>query len=176
MSHAIALPAARRRAAVSFGAVRAVLLSLLMLFAHGVCADPAVAEQRLQIVEQNFALLKNNYAIAKLQLQSGQPNAAAVSFTLARAQSAEMTANLALLRNDNQHTFDNGLYLNGTAQQQAINYTDVAKSLSQQLQTKLLILSIQPTSQIDLILADQTITQLTAKLLQLEQAMIAAQQ
>ncbi|MGO4774181.1 hypothetical protein AB4084_01380 [Lysobacter sp. 2RAB21] len=52
----------------------------------------------------------------------------------------------------------------------------MAKSQSQLLQTKLLILSLQPTSQIDLILADQTIARLTSELLQLEQAMIAAQQ
>ncbi|QQQ00034.1 hypothetical protein [Lysobacter enzymogenes] len=173
---AIAPPAARRRASAPFAAFRAFALTLLMLFVHGAGADPVAADQRLAIVKQNFTALKQNYSIAKMQLQMGQTTPASVSFTLARAQSQQMVSNLAILRNDNQHTLDNGLYLNGAAQQQAVNYTDVAKSLTQQLQTRLLILSMQPASQLDLVLADQSLTQLTLKLTQLEQAMIAAQQ
>lgn len=176
MSHAIALSAARRRASAPFAALRAAALSLLMLFAHGASADPAAAEQRLDVTKQNFLALKQNYTIAKMHLQAGQTNPAAVSFTLAKVQAQQMTANLVMLRNDNQHTLDNGLYLNGAAQQQAVNYSDVAKSLAQQLQTRLMILSIQPTSQVDLVLADQSLSQLTLKMTQLEQAMIAAQQ
>lgn len=176
MSHTIALSAARRRASAPFAALRAVALTLLMLFAHGASADPAAADQRLAITKQNFTALKQSYTIAKMQLQMGQPTPAGVSFTLAKAQAQQMVANLVTLRNDNQHTLDNGLYLNGAAQQQAVNYTDVAKSLAQQLQTRLMILSIQPTSQLDLVLADQSLTQLTLKMTQLGQAMIAAQQ
>ncbi|WP_394537978.1 hypothetical protein PRJ39_18895 [Lysobacter enzymogenes] len=176
MSHAIASAPTRRRAGASFAALRAVALSLLMLFAHGAGADPVAADQRLAIVKQNFTSLKQNYSIAKMQVQMGQTSPASVSFTLAKIQAQQMVSNLVILRNDNQHTFDNGLYLNGAAQQQALNYNDVAKSLAQQLQTRLLILGMQPASQVDLVLADQSLTQLTLKMTQLEQAMIAAQQ
>lgn len=176
MSHTIALSAARRRASAPFAALRAVALTLLMLFAHGASADPAAADQRLAIAKQSFASLKQNYTIAKMQLQMGQGTPAAVSFTLAKTQAQLMSSHLVMLRNDNQHTLDNGLYLNGAAQQQAVNYSDVARSLTLQLQTRLMILSIQPTSQLDLVLADQSLTQLTLKMTQLEQAMIAAQQ
>ncbi|MBN7136649.1 hypothetical protein A7A76_18005 [Lysobacter enzymogenes] len=176
MSHTLALSAARPRASAPFAALRAAALTLLMLFAHGASADPAAADQRLAIAKQNFTALKQNYTIAKMQLQMGQPTPAGVSFTLAKVQAQQMVSNLVSLRTENQHTFDNGLYLNGAAQQQAISYSDVAKSLAQQLQTRLLILSLQPTSQLDLVLADQSLSQLTLKMTQLEQAMIAAQQ
>jgi len=176
MSHAIASTTTRRRAGATFAALRAAALSLLLLFAHGASADPVVAQQRLTVVKQNFIALKQNYTIAKMQLQMGQPSPAGVSFTLAKVQSQQMAANLTMLLNDNRHTLDNGLYLNGAAQQQAVNYNDVAKALTQQLQTRLLILSLQPTSQLDLVLADNSLTQLTLKMTQLEQAMIAAQQ
>lgn len=173
---AIAFTAARRRASAPFAALRAIALSLLMLFALGAGADPVAADLRLMVVKQNFTALKQNYSIAKTQLQMGQTIPASASFALARAQAQEMASNLAILRNDNQHTLDNGLYLNGAAQQQAVSYTEVARSLTQQLQTRLLILSMQPASQVDLVLAEQNLTQLTLKLTQLEQAMIAAQQ
>ncbi|MGO4262442.1 hypothetical protein [Lysobacter sp. TAB13] len=176
MSYAIAHPVAARRGGVAFGALRTLLLSLLMLVSHGVWAEPAAATQDLALAKQNFTLLKQNYQIAKTQLQLGQPTAATVSFSMARAQAVQMSSNLTATLFENQDSLQRGLYRDGVSQQRAVQHNDVAKSQSQLLQTKLLILSLQPTSQIDLILADQTIARLTSELLQLEQAMIAAQQ
>ncbi|MEH6419620.1 hypothetical protein [Pseudomonas sp. CGJS7] len=176
MSHAIALPAASRRQAAAFAALRMLMLSLLMLLSHGAWADPAAANQALTVSKQNFALLKQNYTVAKMQVQAGQPNAAIVSFTLAKAQAAQMGSNLIRLLNENKHSLENGLYLNHSAQENAVQYSSIAKNSAQLLQTRLAILSIQPGSQVDLIMADQALAKLTFDMTRLEQEMIAAQQ
>ncbi|MGO4774182.1 hypothetical protein AB4084_01385 [Lysobacter sp. 2RAB21] len=109
MSYAIAHPVAARRGGVAFGALRTLLLSLLMLVSHGVWAEPAAATQDLALAKQNFTLLKQNYQIAKTQLQLGQPTAATVSFSMARAQAVQMSSNLTATLFENQDSLQRGL-------------------------------------------------------------------
>ncbi|MGO1073116.1 hypothetical protein [Lysobacter sp. CA199] len=176
MTYEIARSAIARPVAARFAALRVLMLSLLMLVSQGVWADPVVADQVLSVTKQNFTVLKQNYQIAKIQLQAGQTNAAVMSFTLAKVQATKMTSDLIRLLNENRHTLDNGLYQNGDEQQRTVNFNTIAKSTAQTLQVKLTILTMQPTSQIDLVIADQALTRLTFDMNRVEQAMIAAQQ
>jgi hypothetical protein len=155
--------------------MKLLLLSLLMMFSSGVLADPTAANQSLSTAKQRFEVVKLDHQIAKLQLQQGNTNAARTSFTMEQIEAAGLTANLARLLNDNKDTFDRGLYRDGTSQQRAINFTAIAKQHCQVLETQLVILTMQPTSQIDLILAEMSMTQLTQDLRNIEQAMADAQ-
>lgn len=163
------------RGPVASTALRLLMASLLMAFSLGVCAEPTAATQVLAVAKQNFAQVKQQHMIAKLQLQAGQASSAQVSFTLARAQAAQMNSNLIRLSNENQDTLQRGLYRNRVSQEQAVQTNGVVNNTAQSLQSRLLVLSVQPNSQLDLILADQALTQLTADLQRLEQFMIAAQ-
>jgi hypothetical protein len=155
--------------------MKLLLLSLLMMFSSGVLADPAAANQSLSMAKQRFEVVKLDHQIAKLQLQQGNTNAARTSFTMEQIEAAGLTANLMRLLNDNKDTFDRGMYRDGTSQQRAINFTAIAKQHCQVLETQLVILTMQPTSQIDLILAEMSMTQLTQDLRNIEQAMADAQ-
>ncbi|MBT2747118.1 MULTISPECIES: hypothetical protein [unclassified Lysobacter] len=155
--------------------MKLLLLSLLMMFSSGVLADPTAASQSLSMAKQRFEVVKLDHQIAKLQLQQGNTNAARTSFIMEQIEAAGLTANLMRLLNDNQDTFDRGLYRDGNSQQRAITFTSIAKQHCQVLETQLMVLSMQPTSQIDLIMAEMSMTQLTQDLRNIEQAMADAQ-
>ncbi|MGO4774183.1 hypothetical protein AB4084_01390, partial [Lysobacter sp. 2RAB21] len=96
-------------------------------------------------------------------------------FTMELFEATGLTAYLMRLLSDNKDTFDRGLYRDGNSQQRAINFTSIAKQHCQVLETQLMILSMQPTSQVDLIMAEMSMTQLTQDLRNIEQAMADAQ-
>lgn len=173
MSDGIAYPGAIRR---RVAALRVFLLSLLMLVAQGASAEPVLAGQLLDSAKQIHAHLKLQHQIAKMNLQAGQSDAAVMAFTLERSEAIALSAKLSRLYSENQSTFQNGQYLNATAQQQAISYNQTAKQSSMRLDMQLMMLTMQPTSQIDLMMAEMEMELLARRMTQLEQAMIAAQQ
>lgn len=176
MSELIALPAVRRRASAVSGTVRAMLLSLLILFVHSAGADPVLAGQQFDDATHGLTQIAGYYHRGRVQMQFGEGNAAAVSFARAHEWAMETEVSLVALRYQYQHTLDNGLYRNGAAQQQAINHGEVAISLVRQVQMRLMILRTQPNSQVDSTLAGQLLGSLEDRVDRIELAMVAAQQ
>lgn len=176
MSYAIAHPVAARRGCVASGALRTLLLSLLMLVAQSVGADPVLADNELQTAEDYHAQLVQLHAIALTQLQAGQANGAAFTFAMEQTKSHYLSLRLARVEGQNVDTFQRGLYSDGAAQQQAIAHADAAKQLAAALEGYFSTLVAQPTSQTDLAMADAAMASLSAQLVELEQAMIDSQQ
>ncbi|KRB06600.1 hypothetical protein [Lysobacter sp. Root690] len=176
MSRRIKYRGAGFRQAVSLHALRMLLLSLLMLVAHGAGADPVLADHELQTAKDSHTQLTALHAFAKSQLQAGQPSGAAFTFATEQAKSKLLAARLAKVEGQNIDSLQRGLYSDAVAQQQAIDHSVAARQLATALQGQFATLVVQPTSQTELAIADAAMVQLSNRLIQLEQAMIASQQ
>lgn len=176
MFHGIRYHGASPRRSVGPQALRMLLLSLLMLVAQGAWADPVLAEHELETAKGNHAHIIALHAVAKAQLQAGQPNGAAFGFSAAQVKARLMSARLARVLGQNVDTLQRGLYTDAAAQQQAIDHNEAARQLASALEGHFATLVAQPTSQTELALTDAALAQLALNMTQLEQAMLAAQQ
>ena len=176
MSHRINCRGANPRPAAGLHALRMLLFSLLMLVAHGAWADPVVAQHELESAKGNHAHIIALHAVAKAQLQAGQPNGAAFGFSAAQVKARLMSARLAKVLGQNVDTLQRGLYTDAVAQQQAIDHSEAARQWASALDGHFTTLVVQPTSQTELALTDAALAQLANHMTQLEQAMLAAQQ
>lgn len=176
MSHRIKYRDASPRQAAGLQALRMLLLSLLMLVAHGAWADPVLAEHELEMAKDKHAHIIALHEVAKAQLQAGQPNGAAFGFSAAQVKARLLSARLARVLGHNVDTLQRGLYTDAAAQQQAVGHTEAARQLAVALDGHFTTLVVQPTSQAELALTDAALAQLALHMTQLEQAMIASQQ
>ncbi|ATE72959.1 hypothetical protein [Lysobacter capsici] len=176
MSHRIQYRGAGLRQAAGLQALRMLLLSLLMLLAHGAWADPVVAVHELETAKGNHAQIIALHEVAKAQLQAGQANGAAFGFSAAQVKARLMSARLAKVLGQNVDTLQRGLYTDAAAQQRAIDHNEAARQLASALEGHFATLVVQPTSQTELALTDAALAQLALHMTQLEQAMLAAQQ
>lgn len=173
MSHRIEYRGASPR---PIAALRMLLLSVLMLVGHVAWADPVLAEHELEMAKGNHAHIIALHAVAKAQLQAGQPNGAAFGFSAAQVKARLLSARLASVLGYNLDTLQRGLYTDAAAQQQAVDHNEAARQLAVALDGHFTTLVVQPTSQTELALTDAALAQLASHMTQLEQAMLAAQQ
>ncbi|MET4728678.1 hypothetical protein ABIE09_002489 [Lysobacter enzymogenes] len=144
----IAVPA-RQRAGAFFAALRAFALTAALLFSAGVQADPVRAEQHLQVVRNQRAVLDTHMLYVNMHLDAGNVQAAQVSMQMAYAQAMKIVASMSNLGYELRQSRDAGQYTNLQELERAIQFCDTARQRMQLIKTYLLNLQLeQPPSEI----------------------------
>jgi hypothetical protein len=153
-----------------------MLLILTLMLGAQAQAEPGAASQALQLAKQNFA-------IARLQFQSGQTAAsvgnaaqASSSFISAQVSALRLLQNARQLVSENQDSLDRGLYVNRDYQEQAVLNSRLLSTQVSLLNSYLSLLAQNPLSvqlQIDVLIRN---IEVSATLARLENAMRRAQQ
>ncbi|UHQ24430.1 hypothetical protein LVB77_07010 [Lysobacter sp. 5GHs7-4] len=157
-------------------ALQTLLMLLMLALAPLASADPAVANQRLQMAKLNFAQVQLQHQIGQMHASAGRVAEARQAFAVANVNAQMLTISLIQLKQENQLSYNNGQYTNGPAQQRAVMQAELASLNSQQLNIDYTVLQQQPTSQVYLSRAQVDLLMLTQSMLRVEQEMIAAQQ
>lgn len=149
MSYAIATFDRARRPARGRGmmlAVKALLLSLTVLFAQSAAADPARAAQVLQSAQINYTIMKMQLETGKQFARSFRFQDASTAYNQANFTAAIMSTDIIRLRQENIDTFQRGLYVDGASQERAITYNRRAEAQMALLQSHLRVLGASPSS------------------------------
>ncbi|MEG3790248.1 hypothetical protein V1318_08965 [Lysobacter sp. CCNWLW3] len=161
------------RSAVS--AFKALLLSLMLIASPMAAADPAGADQQLQMAQLNFMQVKMQFQIAEIHLGAGRVNEARQAFISAQISAQLLNMSVMQLKMENTDTLNNGQFVHRAPQERAVAYSELASIEALQLQMNLAVLAQQPTSQANRIQAQIAIAQLTQSLQQCALEMAAAQ-
>ncbi|WP_226469681.1 hypothetical protein [Luteimonas panaciterrae] len=154
---------------------KAVLLAAAMLCSQAASADPAIAGQILQLAKLDYQQFDMYYQQGKLYAQIGQVQNAQQYFLSARLQATMISMDLLNLRAENVDTLHEGQCNDCNKQEIAIQYNSVASLNATVLDTYMSMLVQSPTSQQLLVQAEMKRIELNMSMLQLEQAMLAAQ-
>jgi hypothetical protein len=154
----------------------AMLLIFTLFFGPQAQAEPAAASQTLLVAKLDFQLLQVYFQSGRAAAASGNAAQARSLFTAAYSSSILLGIDVARLQQQNQDTLNRGLFLNRDAQQLAVQLSAVLSVQTQVLSAQLALLSQSPLSQNAQLSAYASIFQVSITLLQLEQAMIRAQQ
>jgi hypothetical protein len=154
---------------------RALLLAMAMLCSQGASADPAIAGHILQVTKLDYQLFNAYYQQGKAYAQIGQAQNAQQYFLSAHVKAAMVSMDLLNLRAENVDTLQQGQCNDCNMQDMAIDYNSLASLDADVLQLYMSMLVQSPTSQQLLIQAEMKRVQLNMDMLQLEQAMLAAQ-
>ncbi len=174
MSQVISATPTRARRGFRTGA-KALLIALAMLCSQVASADPAVAEQKLQLAKYDYQLFKLYYQYGKIYAQSGQVPSAQSYFQSAYVQSITLSMDLLSLGAENRDTLQRGQCRDCNKQQLAINYNDIAGMHVDIIKAYMPLLMQTPTSQPLMQQVDIKTIELDMDMAQLEQAMHAAQ-
>lgn len=156
-------------------AAKALLIALAMLCSQGASADPAIAGQILQVTKLDYQLFNAYYQQGKAYAQIGQAQNAQQYFLSAHVEAAMVSMDLLNLRAENVDTLQQGQCNDCNMQDMAIDYNSLASLDADVLKLYMSMLVQSPTSQQLLIQAEMKRIQLNMDMLQLEQAMLAAQ-
>ncbi|SDW59743.1 hypothetical protein [Lysobacter enzymogenes] len=170
----IAVPA-RQRAGAFFAALRAFALTAALLFSAGVQADPVRAEQLMQVVRTQRAVLDSHMVYVNMYLNAGNVEAAQFSLSMAYSEAIAINAKMVQLGNELRNSREAGQYTDLQALERAISYCTVARQRMQMIQSYLLTLQMErPPSQITRTLLDMQFQLYEAKMRELERAMSEA--
>lgn len=153
----------------------AMLMSLTLLFGSVAHAEPAAANQYLQIAKQDFSVLKVYYQLGRNYALAGNAAQAKNVFLQAQINAFKLTNDATALYQQNVDTLNRGLYRNLGYQQQAVSYSSLLLSQVQLMRARLGVLTQSPLSPSARTSVDISILQVTTTLAQTEQAMILAQ-
>ncbi|MFK3650726.1 hypothetical protein ACI2IY_20135 [Lysobacter enzymogenes] len=176
MSHAITTVSPRaRRGAGLLSVLRAFALTAALLFSAAAPADPVRAEQIMQVIRTERALLDSHMMYVNMYLDSGNINAAQFSLSMAYSDAIALNAKLAELSNELRSSRDAGQYTNLQALERAIQFCDVARKNMQMIQSYLLTLQMErPPSQFTRMLLSTQFQLFEIKMRDLQQAMSEA--
>lgn len=159
----------------TLSAFKALLLSLLLIASPAALADPAGANQQLQMAQLNFRQVKVQFQLAEAHLNAGQVAHARQAFISAQVSAQMLNMAVMQLKMENTETLNNGQYVHQAPQERAVAYSELASMEALQLSVQLSVLAQQPTSYGNRIQAQLAIQQLTQSLQQCALEMAAAQ-
>ena len=162
-------------ASSALSAFKALLLSLLLIASPAALADPAGANQQLQMAQLNFMQVKMQFQMAENHLAAGHTALARQAFLSAQVNAQLLQMAVMQLKMENTDTLDSGQYVHRAPQERAVAYSELASLESLQLSVHLSVLVQQPTSYQSRIQARIVIQQLTTSLQQCALEMAAAQ-
>lgn len=172
MQTSIASGATRRRAGTFAAAARAFALATALLFSAGAQADPARAEQIMQVVDNQRSVLDTHMFYVNMYLDSGNVTAAQYSLILAHAEAVALSHKLAELGSELRDSRAQGQYHDLQALERAIQHGDAARNRMQMIKTYLMTLQMErPPSAITRMLLDAQFQSFELSMLQLRQAM-----
>ncbi len=159
----------------SYSAIKALLLSLLLIASPLALAEPAAANQQMQMAQLNFTQVKMQFQLAQNFLAGGHVTQARQAFISAQVSAQLLNMSVMQLKMENTDTLNNGQFVHRAPQERAVAYSELASIEALQLQMNLAVLAQQPTSQANRIQAQIAIQQLTQSLQQCALEMAAAQ-
>lgn len=159
----------------SYSAIKALLLSLLLIASPLALAEPAAANQQMQMAQLNFTQVKMQFQLAQNFLAGGHVTQARQAFISAQISAQLLNMSVMQLKMENTDTLNNGQFVHRAPQERAVAYSELASIEALQLQMNLAVLAQQPTSQANRIQAQIAIAQLTQSLQQCALEMAAAQ-
>jgi len=170
----IAVPA-RRRAGAVVAALRAFALTAVLLFSAGAQADPARAEQIMQVVRTQRAVLDSHMLYVNMYLNAGNVEAAQFSLSMAYSEAIAISAKMTQLGSELRDSRAAGQYTDLQALERAISYCTVARNTMQMIQSYLFTLQMErPPSQITRAYLDMQFQLYEVKMRELERAMSEA--
>lgn len=156
-------------------AFKALLLSLLLIASPLALAEPAAANQQMQMAQLNFMHVKLQFQMGESLLAAGHVTQARQAFMSAQINAQLLNMSVMQLKMENTDTLNNGQFVHRAPQERAVAYSELASLEALQLSMNLTMLAQQPTSQANRIQAQIAIQQLTLSLQQCAQEMAAAQ-
>lgn len=145
----------------------ALLLATSLLFSGRASADPAVANQVMQVIRLDRQVFDMHLQIARQHATNGNVNAARTAFISAHMKAIILNLDLVRLREANQDSLDRGLYRDRAALERAIQFGQQATLQSQIVAMDLQLLTQDPLSlslrarlDMDLVMLDMNMTQL----------------
>ncbi|ROU05079.1 hypothetical protein [Lysobacter enzymogenes] len=162
----------RRRVGVLAAAARTLALTMVLLFSAGAQADPAKAEQIMQVVGNQRSVLDTHMFYVNLHLDSGNVTEAQYSLLLAHSEAVSLGYQLAQLGNELRDSRAQGQYNDLQALERAIQHGDVARNRMRMIQSYLMTLQMErPPSAITRMLLDSQFQSFNLSMQQLRQAM-----
>ena len=159
----------------SYSAIKALLLSLLLIASPLALAEPTAANQQMQMAQLNFMQLKLQFEVGQSLLAAGHVTQARQAFISAQINAQLLNLSVMQLKMENTDTLNNGQFVHRAPQERAVAYSELASLEALQLSMNLSVLAQLPTSHANRIQAQIGIQQLTLSLQQCTQEMAAAQ-
>ena len=159
----------------SYSAIKALLLSLLLIASPLALAEPTAANQQMQTAQLNFMHVKLQFQMGESLLAAGHVTQARQAFMSAQINAQLLNMSVMQLKMENTDTLNNGQFVHRAPQERAVAYSELASIEALQLSMNLTMLAQLPTSHANRIQAQIGIQQLTLSLQQCAQEMAAAQ-
>ncbi|QQP96057.1 hypothetical protein [Lysobacter enzymogenes] len=176
MSHAIATVSPRARRGAGFLSVlRAFALTAALLFSAAAPADPVRAEQIMQSIRTDRALLDSHMMYVNMYLDAGNIQAAQFSLSMAYSKSIQLSVGLSNLQNELRDSRAAGQYNDAQALDRAIAFSDSAGRDMQMIKAYLMTLQMErPPSQFTRLLLKMEFQKFEIAMRDLQQAMSEA--
>lgn len=176
MSHGITTVSLRaRQGAGILSALRAFALMAALLFSAAAPADPVRAEQLMQDIRMNRAVLDSHMMYVNRYLDSGNVDAAQFSMSMAYSESVELAFRMSSLYNELRNSRAAGQYNDLQALERAIAYCSTAIRNAEMIKAYLRALQTErPPSQLTRAMLDMEFRKFEMTMQSLQQAMSEA--